>query len=154
VRICRTHTSAYVSGLHTFLLFLFHSSLLCYFRCLLASLACLCGRPPCTRPAAPYALAVLRFLRFALGDVCAEAHSIGQDTSAYVSVCQHTSAYVSIRRTCGEALEGAYALRLELQHRLVELHYLCVSGRQHTSAYVSIRQHTSAYVSIRQHRSA
>jgi hypothetical protein len=31
---------------------------------------------------------------------------------------------------------------------------VCVSIRQHTSAYVSIRQHTSAYVSIRQHTSA
>jgi hypothetical protein len=40
---------------------------------------------------------------------------------------------------------------LTANNRHTHLVFMQVSGRQHTSAYVSIRQHTSAYVSIRQH---
>jgi hypothetical protein len=64
-----------------------------------------------------------------------------QHTAAYVSACQHTSAYVSAAAPLGSPC-------------LLPTCPLCVSIRQHTSAYVRMRQDTSGYVRIRQHTSA
>ena len=105
----------------------------------------------------------------------AELVAYGQHTSAYVSIREHTSAYVSIcehgeRRGAQQARlnrpvdsirqhSSAYAVYVSILSAYFKLRSLKEAGRQHTSAYVSIRQHTqytSAYaasVSIRQHRS-
>jgi hypothetical protein len=104
-----------------------------------------------------------------------------QHTSAYVSIRQHTSAYVSHLKAYAlfDMLFVTALVRkllLPVRGPLEKLVLQCVSIRQHTSAYFSIRQHTSAssfcqfvgrsktctavrqhtsaYFSIRQHTSA